>query len=1210
MSIRGWPVLCPHAPLIVAPISGIQLELLSHRITHLILFVAACAHTAAAAWPDIYDPFRVRTINLQMESGSSWGAVVSDADFNNPQNALLWTDDETPIQVTVKRKSDPAVGQKVSVKIDINARVPGQTWHGVKKLSLENGADGGGVVKEGFAWHMHRLASEAGIYSYPAAHAAWVRLVVDGQLIGAYTSVEERDKQMLENRGMWKENATWLYKNDPNPELEAGTGNSPAFRHFCYSPFANACGQPANLEADLTTWIDMQGLLTLGAIEAFTANRDGLFTHDGKNHFFADFAPAPRLQRLYFPWDLDTGISDANAPITGFGGEYATRILGHPWFGKWYLHIMTDLIDGPLSSAVLTDFLNRIEPILTPVLDADPNSSVEGDAAGHFASLRRWVTNRVANVRGQIGPVVSPPIFSAAPGEIISGFQLTLDHTNSGGTIYYTRNGTDPRAIGGSVAGFAYSGSIILSTSTHVMARVLVGSNWSALRQGTFNIAGEAAGMKVTEIMYQPRAPSTNENAGEYEFIELQNRSAATIDLSGCYFTGIDFRFRPGSLVPAGNFLLLVRNGIAFSTRYPGVPYHGIFWGGLDKDGEKIRLKNSDGNNISSVEYDDDPPWPLGPNGFGWSLVNINPESDPDLPVNWRASANLHGAPGSADPPPSYALGVVINEVLPHTDPPLQDTIELHNTNSSPIDIGGWFLSDQIDNNDPTGALLKKYRIPNGTIIPAGGFTTFYESNFNTGPNAFALSSYGDQVYLSSADSGGSLSGSIIGATFGASDNGVSLGRHRTSRGFDFTAMQMLTFGATNSEPRIGPVVINEILYRPDSDGTEFLEFHNRTATNVDLSGWTVEGAAFVFPSATVIAPNSFLVLIGTTNISPAAFRAAANVPSSVPVLAHSFDLGNGGENIELKKPNDFPTNPPVRVDRVRYNDKGPWPPEADGQGPSLERVSPDAYGNEPLNWRTTRAGGSPGRANAVSSGIAIARGSSWKHNFLSRNLGTAWRGPRYSDSGWLADEAPLGYGVPGLTTFFTNASRPITTYFRKHFVVNDDPASISNLGFSANYDDGFVAWLNGNEVARRGIPGGAVTAFTLAADRTSGEYETIDLTARKGLLVRGINVLAVEVHQHTTNDADLVWDAELTYQLSGNAEPIPAHITETRRDSSGFLLRWDSLAGRSYRLQHSDDLRSWSDTSPVITASGTSTDFTDPNPAAATRFYRVISLP
>lgn len=1180
----------------------------------IVSLLVVTAHGVYGDWPDLYDPFRVRTIHLQMEAGSSWGAVVSDADFNDPQNALLWIEGETPIQVTVKRKSDPAVGRKVSVKIDINARVAGQKWHGVKKLSLENGADGG-IVKEGFAWHMHRLAAEAGFYDYPSAYAAWINLVVDGELIGVYTSVEERDKQMLENRGMWKENATWLYKNDPNPDLEAGVGNSPAFQHLCYTPFVdrNVCAQPADLEADLSAWINMEGLLSLGAVEAFTGNHDGLFTHDGKNHFFADFAPAPALQRLYFPWDLDTGISDVNGRILGSAGEYSTRILGHPWFRAWYLHTMADLINGPLSSAVLIDFLNRIEPILTPVLESDPNSTLEDDAAGHFGSLRQWVTNRIENVRGQIGPIIAPPVLNPGPGEIISGLQLTLSHTNGAGTIHFTLDGSDPRAVGGVPVGFTYAGALALASSVHVKARVLAGTNWSALREGTYNVANRAAGLKITEIMYQPLATSTNEEGGECEFIEFQNRSTAAIDLSGCYLTGIDYHFRPGTLVAPGDFILLVRNGVAFTSRYPGVTWHGIYWGGLARNGEKIQLRNSDGNNIISVEYDDEPPWPLGANGFGWSLVNMRPESDPDSPANWRASATAGGSPGAADPQPGQDAGVVINEVLAHTDPPLQDAIELHNPAPGAIDISGWYLSDQIDNDDSAGALLKKFRIPNGTIIPAGGYKTFYESNFSAGPSAFALSSAGDQAYLASANDAGALTGFIIGARFGASENGVSSGRHRTSRGFEFAPMLALTLEQSNAVPRIGPVVINEIMYRPGAvSGSEFIEFYNRSGTNIDLSEWSVEGASFVFPSGTTIGAGSFLLLLGTTNISAAQFRVDANVPSQIPILTHAFDLGNAGENIELKKPNDVPTNTAVRVDRVRYNDKGPWPTEADGLGPSLERVSPDAYGNEPLNWRTTRAGGSPGRPNIVSGGFAIVRGSSWKYNFLARNLGTAWRMPGYSDSGWRSGVAPLGYGTASLATVLTNSHgvRPITTYFRKQFVMNDDAASISNLSFAVNYDDGFVAWLNGQEVARRGLGAGAVSVSTLAAGHPAGAFEVIDLTVHKALLARGLNTLAVEVHQEMASDADLAWDAELTYRLVGRHAPVPARITETRRDSSSLVLHWDSVAGQSYRVQHSSDLNSWSNTSPVIAGSGAVTNFTDVTPPASRGFYRILSLP
>jgi hypothetical protein len=391
--------------------------------------------------------------------------------------------------------------------------------------------------------------------------------------------------------------------------------------------------------------------------------------------------------------------------------------------------------------------------VLAPVLDADPNSGLGGSASGEFASLRQWFTNRIANVRGQVGAVIGGPTFTPTAGEIIPGTQVTLAHTNVSGTIYYTLDGTDPRALGGAPAGFAYSNALTLTNSAHVMARVRAGTNWSALRQATFNVANHAVGMKVTEIMYAPRAATTNDDGNEYEFIELLNTSTLPVNLSGHSFDGLKYQFPPDTIVGPSNYVLLVRNAVAFTNRYPSTSYHGIYWGALDSSGEKIRLKNSDGNNVFSVEYDNEPPWPLGANQRGWSLVNQNPADDPDNPEHWRASTSVNGSPGVADPSPNYGVGIVINEILAHTDAPQEDAIELHNPTPNPIDIGGWYLSDRIDFDNPTNTGLKRFRIPFGKTIPAGGFAMFYENEFNaaTNPTPFAFSSLGERAYLASA---------------------------------------------------------------------------------------------------------------------------------------------------------------------------------------------------------------------------------------------------------------------------------------------------------------------------------------------------------------------------------------------------------------------------------------------------------------------------
>src|SRR6185295_5910263 len=118
---------------------------------------------------------------------------------------------------------------------------------------------------------------------------------------------------------------------------------------------------------------------------------------------------------------------------------------------------------------------------------------------------------------------------------------------------------------------------------------------------------------------------------------------------------------------------------------------------------------------------------------------------------------------------------IVINEALTHTDSPLEDAIELRNLFGTNFNVGGWFLSD-------AKGSLKKFRIPTNTVIPAGGFVVFYETNFNSGPltnaNAFSLSSAkGDQIYLSAADTNGTLTGFRGTVDFGAAQNGVSFGR-------------------------------------------------------------------------------------------------------------------------------------------------------------------------------------------------------------------------------------------------------------------------------------------------------------------------------------------------------------------------------------------------------------------------------------------------
>jgi hypothetical protein len=355
--------------------------------------------------------------------------------------------------------------------------------------------------------------------------------------------------------------------------------------------------------------------------------------------------------------------------------------------------------------------------------------------------------------------------------------------------------------------------------------------------------------------------------------------------------------------------------------------------------------------------------------------LNSSVAANSDNGAHWRGSSALGGSPGADDPATTFAP-VVINEILTHTDLPQVDAIELFNPTALPVDIGGWFLSDD-------GSVPKKYRIPDGTLIPGGGFLVFTETNFNPTPATlynFSLNSSGDSLYLSSGDALENLTGYSHGISFGAAANGVSFGRYLNSVGEEqFPAQLAVTLGASNAGPVVGPVVISEVMYHPDAGGDEFVELRNITAEPVPLfdpvhptNTWRINGLGFTFPT-NVVLPSNGMVLVVATN--PAAFRAKYSIPDEVFVFGpFSGGLQDSGERLELQRPDAPDTNGVayITVDEVRYNDKSPWPPGADGGGPSLQRRVVAAYGNDPINWEaalpTPGTDYSPGEAPLLTS--------------------------------------------------------------------------------------------------------------------------------------------------------------------------------------------------------------------------------------------------
>ena len=395
--------------------------------------------------------------------------------------------------------------------------------------------------------------------------------------------------------------------------------------------------------------------------------------------------------------------------------EWWPRLFQQPDFVQRYIDRWFELRETVFSQ---TNLFAAIDRHAAELAEAAPRDYARWSAARTFAGLpagfageiqnmKNWLTNRINWIDSQW---LARPNSSVAGGtQVAPGTTVTLS-TATGGSVYYTLDGSDPRGPGGAptAAAILATGPVTISASTRIVARVwkwghvpssgapgyiTSGDDWSAPRTLQYYVhpPATAANLAITEINYNPYPATAAEalqfTTQQFEFVELRNVGTGMIDLTDARFTGgITFAFTGAASVALapGQHVLLVNDAAAFAARYgSGLPVVGQFGGGLgegelDNGGETLRLEDRSGGVIREFTYGDSGAWPGRADGVGSTLEIVDPAGDASLPENWRSSYKYLGTPGAASVAP--ATDVVVNEVLSHTDEPLADAIELYNT--------------------------------------------------------------------------------------------------------------------------------------------------------------------------------------------------------------------------------------------------------------------------------------------------------------------------------------------------------------------------------------------------------------------------------------------------------------------------------------------------------------------------------------------------
>ncbi|HYG35272.1 MAG TPA: lamin tail domain-containing protein, partial [Clostridia bacterium] len=576
-----------------------------------------------------------------------------------------------------------------------------------------------------------------------------------------------------------------------------------------------------------------------------------------------------------------------------------------------------------------------------------------------------------------------PHKFVFAAGSLIAGGDSLLVYCDNNQPAATNSAGFSLNASGGSLFLFdrAASGGGMLDAISFGLqvADYSIGRMPNGLGTWTLNMPtpasanasaglGNVASLTVNEWMADPSSGS--------DWFELYNSGEQPVSLGGLYFTD-DLSKPTLSPVAPLSFIGTGANGFikfqADGNLNAGAD-HVKF--ALSKSGETIGLYSPAGILITAVRFEGQKP-------------GVSQGHFPDGSTN-TVDFSLTSSPGESNYLPLPQ--VVINEVLTHTDLPLEDAVEFYNAGDTSLDIGGWFLSNSQED-------LKKFRIADGTMIAPRKFIVFYEYQFNStngSSTPFTLNSaHGDKVFLSEADPSGNLTGYRATALVGAAANSVSFGRYTNSLGeVDYVATSALSFGvsnpsnvqqfrkgvgALNPDPLVGPVVINELMFYPpflsgleDDTVDEYIELVNTTLNSIPLydpsaptNTWRIKGGVdYSFPSNTTLPANGIVLVVNFDPVNdPIAlnsFRTRYHLDSAVQLYGpYGGNLANNGENVALYRPDppqvaphpDAGFVPYVLVERVNYLANAPWPTGAAGSGASLQRQVVSNYGNEPANW-------------------------------------------------------------------------------------------------------------------------------------------------------------------------------------------------------------------------------------------------------------------
>lgn len=466
------------------------------------------------------------------------------------------------------------------------------------------------------------------------------------------------------------------------------------------------------------------------------------------------------------------------------------------------------------------------------------------------------------------------------------------------------------------------------------------------------------------------------------------------------------------------------------------------------------------------------------------------------------------------------------------------DWIELHNPDALPVDLAGWHLTDN-------AAVPMKWTVPPGVTLGPGQFLVVWASSKNRTSDParlhtnFSLSAGGE--YLALVTPGGASRPSEFAPSFPALEQGESYGAP-----FSNTSLLETGAPATVLVPADGSLAATwtEPAFVP---GPGWTTGPTNLGFGMPTPGFFVEERLSTGAITTMTTAEA--VLNGT--------NAADLLTGLAPMINYTGSTGGDGrfgDGVPLLHGGDQSNLALRATATVVIPTSGSWTFHVNSDDGFRLRINNTVAMSvagvraaaDTLVTRTLSAGNHTlvltyfENTGGEEVELSAAQGSHTVFSNLFKLVGD-------TANGGLPVLAPVGLGQSAVATDLGARMRNVnaSAYVRMPFNV-PDPSAPGTLDLSMGYNDGFIAYLNGTEVARRQAPASAAFDAAATAARPlieSLQPERISLSAFRPLLVAGTNTLALHGLNATAEDETFFLAPRLT---SGRGDPVVPRFFRT----------------------------------------------------------------